>query len=68
MSRGENAGKTLHHDHVVRLYQPVSPWASNQPMQQTLTLAAGAGQRVVFVVTEADGLKPVQAAVLRCGS
>ena len=68
VSRGENAGATLHNDHVVRLYQPVSPWPSNQPMQQTLDLTAGPGQRVVFVVTQADGLKPVQAAVLRCGS
>jgi len=68
VSRGENAGATLHNDHVVRLYQPVSPWPSNQPTQQTLDLAAGPGQRVVFVVTQADGLKPVQAAVLRCGS
>lgn len=67
VTRGENAGDTLRNDHVVRLYQPVSPWAANQPKQQTLSLTATAGQRVAFVVTQADGLKPVQAVVLSCG-
>ena len=67
VTRGENAGETLHNDHVVRHYQPVPPWASNQAMQQSLTLGAGTGQRVAFVVTQADGLMPLQAAVLRCG-
>jgi hypothetical protein len=66
VTRGENAGETLRNDHVVRLYQPVAPWSANQPKQQTLSLTATAGQRVVFVVTQADGLKPVQAAVLSC--
>jgi hypothetical protein len=67
VTRGENAGETLRNDHVVRFYQPVAPWAANQAKQQTLSLTGAAGQRVVFVVTEADGLKPVQAAVLSCG-
>lgn len=67
VTRGENAGETLHNDHVVRHYQPVAPWASNQAMQHTLALRAGTGQRVAFVVTREDGLMPVQAAVLRCG-
>lgn len=68
VTRGENAGETLHNDHVVRNYQPVAPWASNKAVQQTLTLSADRGQRVVFVVTQANGLTPVQAAELRCGS
>jgi hypothetical protein len=67
VTRGENAGETLHNDHVVRHYQPVAPWASNQAMQHTLALSAGTGQRVAFVVTQADGLRPLQAAMLRCG-
>lgn len=67
VTRGENAGETLRNDHVVRLYQPVAPWAANQAKQHTLSLSGGAGQRVVFVVTQADGLKPVQAAALSCG-
>jgi len=66
VTRGENAGETLRNDHVVRQYQPVLPWAANQPRLHTLPLALAAGQRVAFVVTQADGLKPVQAAVLRC--
>ena len=64
VTRGENAGETLRNDHVVRLYQPVAPWAANQAKQHTLSLSGAAGQRVVFVVTQADGLKPVQAAAL----
>jgi hypothetical protein len=67
VTRGENAGENLRNDHVVRLYQPVTPWAATQPQQLTLTLPPTPGQRVVFVVTQADGLKPLQAAVLSCG-
>jgi hypothetical protein len=66
VTRGENAGQTLRNDHVVRLYQPVAPWAADRPALHTLGLTATTGQRVVFVVTQADGLKPVQAAVLSC--
>lgn len=67
VTRGENAGETLRNDHVVRLYQPVPPWAANQAKQHTLSLSGATGQRVVFVVTQADGLKPLQAAALSCG-
>jgi hypothetical protein len=66
VTRGENAGETLRNDHVVRLYQPVAPWAAGQAKQHTLSLSGTPGQRVVFVVTQADGLKPVQAAALSC--
>ena len=66
VTRGENAGETLRNDHVVRLYQPVAPWAAQQAKQHTLSLSGVTGQRVVFVVTQADGLKPVQAAALSC--
>lgn len=66
VTRGENAGETLRNDHVVRLYQPVAAWSANQARQQTLSLGVKAGQRVVFVVTQANGLTPVQAAVLNC--
>lgn len=67
VTRGENAGATLRNDHVVRLYQPVPAWDAGQAQRHSLPLPAAAGQRVVFVVTQADGLKPVQAAVLQCG-
>jgi hypothetical protein len=71
VTRGENAGRTLTHDHVVRLYLPVAPWSSAQPRQQTLDLGqdpAVANTRVVFVVTAEDGLRPLQAASLACAT
>ncbi|MEX1167831.1 MAG: DUF1223 domain-containing protein, partial [Hydrogenophaga sp.] len=33
VTRGENAGETLTHDHVVSLYQPVPPWSAQKPQQ-----------------------------------
>lgn len=69
VTRGENAGRTLIHDHVVRFYLPVAPWTSSTARQQTLDLgqdAAVANTRVVFVVTAEDGLRPLQAASLVC--
>ncbi len=67
--RGENVGRSLLHHHVVRLYQPVAPWPSAQPQRLSLDLAAQpalAQARVAFVVTTADGLRPLQALSLSC--
>lgn len=66
VTRGENAGENLRHDHVVSLYQPVPPWAAAQGGSARLTLPAGATQRVAFVVTNAGLTQPVQALVLQC--
>ncbi len=66
VARGENAGEKLRNDHVVGLYQPVAAWSAKQPHTETLTLAAGAGQRVVFVVTNSSWTQPVQALALSC--
>ena len=66
---GENAGETLRHDHVVRLYKPVPAWAAAQGNQQTLQVSRGAPEfprRVVFVVTDAATAKPLQAVALGC--
>ncbi len=66
---GENAGETLRHDHVVRLYQPVPGWAAAAGGRHQITVGAGAPQhprRVVFVVTDAATQRPVQVAVLAC--
>ncbi len=66
---GENAGETLRHDHVVRLYQPVATWAADQGSRTQLQVSAGVPQhprRVVFVVTDAKTLKPLQAVALGC--
>jgi hypothetical protein len=66
---GENSGETLRHDHVVRLYKPVPAWPTGAA--QTLQLQVTRGdaafpRRVVFVVTDANSAKPVQAVALNC--
>lgn len=69
VTRGENAGETLTHDHVVSLYQPVAAWPGQQPQQLQLTLPVGPqfeALRVAFVVTQPNLVQPVQGAVLRC--
>ena len=66
---GENAGETLRHDHVVRLYKPVPAWAAAAGASSQLTVSLGVPQyprRVVFVVTDAATQKPVQAVALAC--
>lgn len=70
---GENAGVTLAHDHVVRLYQPVAPWPANESRRWSLTLLEPAptgpgapARRVVFVVTDGAGERPLQALELAC--
>lgn len=71
VTRGENAGRTLVHDHVVRSYLPVAPWPASQVRQHTLNLdeaAVAPGTRVVFVVTAEDGLRPLQAVTLACAA
>ena len=64
---GENAGETLAHDHVVTLYKPVPAWAAGaHEVALDLPTATSASRRVAFIVTEASGAKPLQAAVLGC--
>jgi hypothetical protein len=69
---GENAGETLAHDHVVTHYRPVPSWtaASSGPREFTLELPATAStagsRRVAFIVTDAEGTRPLQASVLDC--
>jgi hypothetical protein len=64
---GENAGETLSHDHVVVQYRPVPSW-DGEPREFTLEApAAGqASRRVVFVVTDPGGTRPLQAVALGC--
>lgn len=66
VTRGENAGESLRHDHVVSLYQPAAPWAAGQGGSARLVLPAGSTQRVAFVVTNPGLTQPVQALVLQC--
>jgi hypothetical protein len=66
---GENAGETLRHDHVVRLYRPVPAWAAANGHRAELTVSRGVPgtpRRVVFIVTDPATQRPVQAAVLAC--
>jgi hypothetical protein len=66
---GENAGATLTHDHVVTLYRPLEPWTAQRAEQSfALDLPPPGAQprRVVFVVTDAAGAKPLQALALGC--
>ncbi len=70
--RGENAGETLQHEHVVSAYQPVAAWSANKShnLQFTMPITqkalAGSKERVAFVVTDSSLSKPVQALVLAC--
>ncbi len=66
---GENAGETLRHDHVVRLYKPVPAWQAAAGGAAQLSVSRGVPEhprRVVFVVTDATTLKPLQAVALPC--
>jgi hypothetical protein len=69
VNAGENAGETLRHDHVVRLYRPVPAWAAAAGGTAQLNVSRGVAlhpRRVVFVVTDAATLKPLQALALAC--
>ena len=66
VSAGENAGALLTNDHVVKRYEPVASWLSDQPQALSWGAPEGPSQRVAFVVTQAQGLVPVQALVLTC--
>ena len=66
---GENAGETLNHDHVVRLFKPVPGWAAADGSTAVLTVSRGAAEfprQVVFVVTDATTQRPLQAVALGC--
>jgi len=69
VAAGENAGETLRHDHVVRLYRPLAAWNAAQPQQAELVITRGVPEhprRVVFVVTDAATQRPLQAVSLGC--
>ena len=66
-SAGENAGRELRHDHVVRQVSAVEAWSSDQARTWRWTPLApepGHPARVVFVVTDSATARPVQAAQL----
>lgn len=65
VTAGENEGSTLHHDAVVREWQPVAAFDAGAPVTLSFrpdTPADPARRRdVVFVLTEARSGRPVQA-------
>lgn len=67
---GENAGETLRHDHVVRLWRPVDAWPAQSGLSTRLEVGRGVDEhprRVVFVITDLAGRRPLQAVALgRC--
>ena len=66
---GENAGQTLRHDHVVRLYKPVPAWPAGSSGSSQLGVSRGVPEhprRVAFVVTDAATGRPLQALALAC--
>ena len=66
---GENAGSTLRHHHVVRLYRPVADWPAGQGQSSRLSVSRGVEahpRRVAFVVIDPASQRPLQAAVLGC--
>ena len=67
VASGENRGETLAHDHVVRLYRPVGEWSGAQRFELALPqVDAAHPRRIVFVITGAADLRPVQALSLGC--
>ena len=65
---GENAGHQLRNDHVVVQYEPVPSWSSMQAQNFKLTAIPSRGHRVAFVVTQDNGIVPVQAVLLACAN
>lgn len=69
---GENEGATLHHDFVVRDYQPVAAWAARSSAPVTLTFRpatpadAAHPRSVNLVVVDAATGRPVQAVKIAC--
>lgn len=69
---GENEGVTLRHDHVVREYLPVAPWASTPDAGTTLAFEPAMpvdpahAREVNLVIVNADTGRPVQALRLGC--
>jgi hypothetical protein len=66
---GENAGETLRHDHVVRLYQPVADWKATDGLRAKVVLSVatpGHPRRIAFVVVDPATQRPLQALVLAC--
>ncbi|MEO6364095.1 MAG: DUF1223 domain-containing protein, partial [Caldimonas sp.] len=69
---GENEGVTLHHDFVVRDYEPVAAWAVKPGAAETLRFKpatpvdAAHPRSINLVVVDAANGRPVQAVKIGC--
>ena len=69
---GENEGVTLHHDFVVRDYEPVAPWTARAGAAATLSFKpatspeAAHPRSINLVVVDAATGRPVQAVKIGC--
>jgi hypothetical protein len=71
VGRGENAGRALRHEHVVRRYEPIAAWPGNAAAQWRWTppaLTPGHAAQAVFVVTDGAGGRPLAARQLSLAS
>lgn len=71
VAAGENAGATLHNDHVVRQYTPAGQYRSQPRVPQSLVLhavapPAGRNRTVNLVVFDPDNGHTIQALSLAC--
>ncbi|MDP3085160.1 MAG: DUF1223 domain-containing protein [Rubrivivax sp.] len=66
---GENDGKTLLHDHVVRLQRDVPAWTAADGARWQITVATGDAafpRRIAFIVVDASTMRPLHALALAC--
>jgi hypothetical protein len=67
VAAGENAGRALRHDHVVRRYEPLAAWSAGEARQwrwPVPPVAAGHAAQAVFVLTDGSGGRPLRAVQL----
>lgn len=64
VAAGENAGRALRHDHVVRRYETLAAWPAGEARQWRWPVppaTAGHAAQAVFVLTDGSGVRPLRA-------
>ncbi|MEJ8574785.1 DUF1223 domain-containing protein [Microbaculum marinum] len=57
IERGENRGRTITYNNVVRRIEPIGTW-TGQPMTLTIAMPADGGARCAVLLQEGDGTSP----------